>query len=438
MIACSKEIAETFIKDILPDHYIKAVPGDGFCIIHAFGEGLNSLGQKVTFDNMAQILRSEMHKNIYTNSSTINVSKELDEYFLNPLSKYDKEICDLILEALGMAYKVNIIIFQSDIEKCWIVNNNNDNNKFSETLYFVRTKSLHVDPVLPISISQDTSINNENDEENLLSNNGTIFTTGNVEYPPKQSNEFDYVIIEDTTGESKNVVSIEEDLDNGIASSGEGTNVISIEEDLDNGIASPVSSHLDEFNCINPTAEMIFQSILFEPKRYEVTSPLKRVRENKMYTILMKNHSLEDITADDNGSYLKTSGNTKHFYVNKSDNGLPVVKLVHCDNKGYYYKDRSDTDNRSYANVYVPKENVHSLVRYYRRHKSIKGLKVTIIKSESMQSNVFHPYYCIVYSLKGQNPEEVKDIECSPHAWEFQTTYRVFQTIYTNKSCCII
>ena len=67
----------------------------------------------------------------------------------DPLKFYDSDMTDLFLSALGDAFEVNVIVFQSDDAKCWVVNLSNKENPFKETLYFARSLSLHIDPVIP-------------------------------------------------------------------------------------------------------------------------------------------------------------------------------------------------------------------------------------------------------------------------------------------------
>ena len=48
----SQKIVEAFVKTNLPGHTNKPVPGDGYCVIHAFLEKLLSIGCKSTFDDL--------------------------------------------------------------------------------------------------------------------------------------------------------------------------------------------------------------------------------------------------------------------------------------------------------------------------------------------------------------------------------------------------
>ena len=77
----------------------------------------------------------------------------MDKYLENPLNEYEKDTVDFFLPALGRAYGVNVLIFQGDCEKCVILDDSvhTDNALHKKTLYFVRTLSLHVDPVVLLS-----------------------------------------------------------------------------------------------------------------------------------------------------------------------------------------------------------------------------------------------------------------------------------------------
>ena len=90
---------------------------------------------------------------------------ELEQYLEHPLSQHDKAITDLFLDALGVAFKVNINILQSDCSKCYFFEQLNTSNLFGDTLYFVRTESLHFDPAVPSNYAEDRNINTDRDSD---------------------------------------------------------------------------------------------------------------------------------------------------------------------------------------------------------------------------------------------------------------------------------
>ena len=117
----------------------------------------------------------------------------------------------------------------------------------------------------------------------------------------------------------------------------------------------------DGFDHVNPPAELIFQILLVEPTKYEVMTPLKRVRENKIYTI--RDCVLSDITCDGNGAYNKRNKMKHDYYVVVDENGVQAVKWAHKSTNGYFYKKRV---LRRYIDVVAPTKDVYTLDRYYR------------------------------------------------------------------------
>ena len=54
--------------------------------------------------------------------------------------------------ALGNAFQINVILFQSNAKKCWTTDLTDEKNLFRITLYFARSSSLHLDPIVPVQI----------------------------------------------------------------------------------------------------------------------------------------------------------------------------------------------------------------------------------------------------------------------------------------------
>ena len=112
------------------------------CIINAFKEGLESIGKVESFEHIISTLRTELSKkDVYQGfcNDDVNLVTEFDEYLKSPLQNYDKDSADIFLHALGNAYKISIIIFQSNATRCWIVDQRDNTNQFEKTLYFART-----------------------------------------------------------------------------------------------------------------------------------------------------------------------------------------------------------------------------------------------------------------------------------------------------------
>ena len=117
-------------------HFVKACP---------------ILVENQTLEQIKGALRQEMPH--YQKYSDTNVITQLDKYLEDPLNEYEKDTVDFFLPANGRAYGVKVLIFQSDCEKCVILDDSvhTDNALHTKSLYFVRTLSLHVDPVVLLS-----------------------------------------------------------------------------------------------------------------------------------------------------------------------------------------------------------------------------------------------------------------------------------------------
>ena len=139
---------------------------------------------------------------------------EFDQYLEDPLSQYDKAITDLFLDALGMAFKGNIKILQSDCSKCYFFDQVNTSNLFEDTLYFVRTESLHFDSVVPSNYAEDRNINTDSDSDASIVINGEVNTDNVGEIKdtkneiPRTSMETDFLVDRSDTGNERNVEEI--------------------------------------------------------------------------------------------------------------------------------------------------------------------------------------------------------------------------------------
>ena len=331
----------------------------------------------------------------------------MDEFFDNPLRKYSQSVADVFLEALSMIYKVNIIVFQSNESICDIINNINQDNNFPHTLYFVRAGSLHFDPVVPfIRKKSNTCIL---DSETLVEGNNPEYHSDSSDSPLIVSPVKISQISVDNQPLSKKVLKSEDFRVSSVkgCDSDDSVTIISdddpLEVDSDVLAGKDVKVHskrsmLDDFVYVNPEAKQIFHMILVEPEKYEVPSPLKRVRENRVF--LVKDCILGDITSDDNHAYHKTNSNEKEYYVKLHENGCDV-HILHKDERGFYYKKRPGKGevSKKYQDVYVNEEDIYLLNRYYRFSKVVPGLKQMVMHVKSYSTKEQYPHWCVVYSI---------------------------------------
>ena len=187
----------------------------------------------------------------------------------------------------------------------------NTSNLFEGTLYFVRTELLHFDLVVPSNFAEDRNINTDSDSDASI------------------------VIIDEVNADD--VVEINE-RNEPIDYSFDANE----QNEEENPFQSATSDQAvpDGFDYVNPPAEYIFQFLLVEPIKYKVMTPLKRVRENKLYTI--RDCVLSDISCDDNGvgAYNRTNKVKHNYYVVVDEDGVQVIKWVHKSKDGYFYKKR--------------------------------------------------------------------------------------------------
>ncbi len=409
-IVLSREIAEDFIKENFPSHTIKSVPGDGYCIIHAFREGLNSIGRTESFENITSTLRIELsndrYKNCLSDSHHMDLLNQFEHYLKNPLAYYDKDITDLFLDALGMAYKVNIIVFRSDRTNCYILDQSNPANSFEHTLHFVRTESEHVDPVLPINRISGYEISDSDD---------SIVITGVTEGSGEVEMKNEVQIIKPDIHEE-----IPEPINSHPTIFEEFPEPIDIEE-------NEPEQEITLFNFSNPSAEDLFHQILIDPKKHEVNVPLKACRSNRIYTV--KDCKLSNITCDDNGAYTKNNTVNSFFYVNYDENGINDVKTVHKNKDRFYYNKKM---SRQYDKVPVSDKHVYRLTRYYRISKAFPSLKMMVVSLSSVSPPEYvYPYWCVIYSLSAALDED-DFLTCTPHGNSKQTSVFAKPYIRTN------
>ena len=93
-----------------------------------------------------------------------------ERFLENPLAQYKENTTDLFLNALGNSYNVNIIVIKSGKNSSWIEDIKINDGDESKTLYFVKTLSKHIDPILsctPQTMGGNNASTNTNDDSDL-------------------------------------------------------------------------------------------------------------------------------------------------------------------------------------------------------------------------------------------------------------------------------
>ena len=122
------------------------------------------------------------------------------------------------------------------------------------------------------------------------------------------------------------------------------------------------------------TAESPIDVLTNSPEKSEFYRelPLKGIKTNLFYITDLTKTSLANISADDNGAYLKSRITNKKLF-----SGNDQVITVHEVNDKYYYNKRESQN--SYSKVYVSADNVVSFHRTYGKTMSFP-LPRTIVK----------------------------------------------------------
>ena len=167
-----------------------------------------------------------------------------------------------------MAYKVNIKTLQSDCSKCYFFDQLKTSNLFEDTLYFVRTESLHSDPVVPSNYAEDRNINTDSDSDAsiVIINDLNADDVGDIKdiktEIPRTRMETDFLTDQSDTGNERNAEEILLHY---------GPMDYSIDANKQNEEENPLQSATsdpavpDGFDYVNPPAELKFQFLLVEP-----------------------------------------------------------------------------------------------------------------------------------------------------------------------------
>ena len=138
---------------------------------------------------------------------------------------------------------------------------------------------------------------------------------------------------------------------------------------------------------------MLLTAVLLKAESFAKMQPLKGICHDKMYTIT--GYTIEQINCDDNGAYEDPKSATKDYLVEIKGNML-TASVVHQEGDKYIHKVRND---RSYNRVVVDLNDVYMTERYYRKNKSLPGLRHMVVKIKNATKSCYEKYFCIVYSI---------------------------------------
>ena len=259
---------------------------------------------------------------------------ELEQYLEDPLSQHGKATTYLFLDALGMAFKVNIKILQSNWSKSYFFDQVSTSNFFKGTLLFVRKESLYFDPAVSSNYAGDRNINIDSDSDASIVitdevNDDDVGKIKDIKTEiARTSMETDFLMDRSDTGNERNAEETPlhyEPMDYSI-----DTNKQNEEENpLQSATSDPTVP--DGFDYVNPPAELLFQILLVEPAMlwllWNVSGKSRYITSETVFS---------DIICDDNRAYNKTNKVKLDYYVAVDVDGVQAVKWVHKSKDRYF------------------------------------------------------------------------------------------------------
>ena len=149
------------------------------------------------------------------------------------------------------------------------------------------------------------------------------------------------------------------------------------------------------------SADFIIQVLRNNPEKSEYyrESPPKGIRTNSFFICDISKTNLADVTADDNGAYIKTRNTTKIYFCDNDQ-----IIGARGEQGGFYYNKRVSFS--SYLKIFVSDDKVVSFHRSYSKAKSFP-LSRTVITISDPVNGPISPYVAVTYQTEGPIPENV-------------------------------
>ncbi len=116
----------------------------------------------------------------------------------------------------------------------------------------------------------------------------------------------------------------------------------------------------------------------------EEAAPPKGIVPKEIYLVDNLQYSLEEILADDNGSYSNNGSPTNCFHYDGS-----VCTNAHLTNGNWFIKQRND---KKYKDTGAPETEAFNLHRIYRLHKTEENFVSTVCRIINVETNQLHRY----------------------------------------------
>ena len=159
----SKEVLLKHIAENMFGFKLYNVAGNGLCVVNSFRKNIE-VAMDIHLEN--ETLLNALHFQLTDNSeqykdfvvNDVNLKSEVELFIQDPLGNYNTTSCDMYLIALAKHFQANISVIHSNTKTCWESKYGDINADSKTILYFAKTISDHIDPILP-----DTDVKNEED-----------------------------------------------------------------------------------------------------------------------------------------------------------------------------------------------------------------------------------------------------------------------------------
>ena len=136
--------------------------------------------------------------------------------------------------------------------------------------------------------------------------------------------------------------------------------------------------------------QTLLNILLQNPEELNLKRKPSAIRENKLFTLDMREIPIESAKADDNGSYISRGSVTKFFVYN--DQGS---RTAHKNENGVWYINAKSS--KGYNKVYVPESEIYGLTGMYHVSKNNRKFSRTIVTVKAESKSDINPFYVVIY-----------------------------------------
>ena len=136
--------------------------------------------------------------------------------------------------------------------------------------------------------------------------------------------------------------------------------------------------------------QSILNILLQNPEDFNLKQKPSGIRENKMFTLDMREIPISSAKADDNGSYISKSTVAKFYMYNAEGS-----RTSHKDQNGVWYV--NIRDSKGYKRQYVPEDEIYELRREYHTSKHNPNFSRSITTVKAYAEKEPRPFYVVMY-----------------------------------------